>query len=304
VTLNDPDGIWKTPEGDMTHGYYSMDEWKKANKGAKWHTRNVPGDGMCGWASILLNIGWLTLDDMLLDKKQPCGWKPEGWVKLLDFLKEVSIFIRTTLEGIRTNLTDHLVSGMDSSLNDTLADGITHDPSSYDMKRTRALQLADLLWQSSHVQPIKQPERYQQVERDLWFSTEYGNFVSAMLKRPIVVMLEIHDYRQLKTPMKFFFPFYTPRQTTARGVPGLKYQFGTWNAFSFPGLRKVFRETGMSNPVHLMLTQDNSHYKPFYKKLPGAQLTRMCPLHDTQSVRIDLLGCVARSISQRDSSVG
>ncbi len=40
----------------------------------------------------------------------------------------------------------------------------------------------------------------------------------------------------------------------------------------------VFRQGGLGNPVHLTLTQDCSHFQPFYKKLPGAQLTRMCPL--------------------------
>jgi hypothetical protein len=136
----------------------------------------------------MLIIGWLTLNDMVFSsKKEPCGWTPDGWMKVLDFLKEVSIFIRTTLRGPRTNLTDHLVSAIESSLNGTLGDGITHDQSSYDMKKHRALQLADLLWRPNQ-QPIEQPATNQQLPQDLWFSAEYGNFVSAMLERPIVVM--------------------------------------------------------------------------------------------------------------------
>jgi hypothetical protein len=279
VTLAEPDGMWSQPEGKATHGFYSSVEWKNANKAAKWLTKNVPGDGMCGWVAIMLIIGWLTLNDMvLLRNKQPCGWKPDGWMKVLDFLREVSIFIRTTLRGPRTNLTDHLVSAIESSLNGTLGDGITHDQSSYDMKKFRALQLADLLCPPNQ-QPIEQPATNQQLPQDLWFSAEYGNFVSAMLERPIVVMSEVHDERNPYNP-KVSFAFYTPRPVTsmARGVPGLKYQFGTWTAYSFQGLRKVFRESGISNPVHLKLTQVRSHFQPFYKKLPGAQLTLLCPL--------------------------
>ena len=279
VTLAEPDGMWSQPEGNATHGFYSSVEWKKANMKAKWLTKNVPGDGMCGWGAIMLIIGWLTLNDMVLRNKQPCGWTPDGWMKVLDFLREVSIFIRTTLRGPRTNLTDHLVSAIESSLNGTLGDGITHDQSSYDMKKYRALQLADLLWRPNQ-QPIEQPATNQQLPQDLWFSAEYGNFVSAMLERPIVVMSEVHDDRNPFIP-KVSFAFYTPRPVTsmARGVPGLKYQYGTWTAYSFEGLRKVFRESGIGNPVHLKLTQVGSHFQPFYKKRPaGAQLTLLCPL--------------------------
>ena len=108
VTLAEPDGMWSQPEGNATHGFYSSSEWKRANKKAQWLTKNVPGDGMCGWGAIMLIIGWLTLNDMVFSsKKEPCGWTPDGWMKVLDFLKEVSIFIRTTLRGPRTNLTDY-----------------------------------------------------------------------------------------------------------------------------------------------------------------------------------------------------
>ena len=107
---------------------------------------------MCGWVSILLIIGWLTLDDLELRNKRPYRWAETRWVKLVDFLKEVSIFIRYTLGGPRTALTNHLVSAMDSEFNDTLGDDITLDPSSYDTKKFRALELANLLWQE-HQQP-------------------------------------------------------------------------------------------------------------------------------------------------------
>jgi hypothetical protein len=73
VTLAEPDGLWSQPEGKATHGFYSSVEWKNANKAAKWLTKNVPGDGMCGWVAIMLIIGWLTLNDMVLLRNH-CGF--------------------------------------------------------------------------------------------------------------------------------------------------------------------------------------------------------------------------------------
>ena len=137
--------------------------------------------------SILLINGWLTLDDLELRNKRLYRWAETGWVKLLDFLKEVSIFIKYTLGGPRTALTNHLVSAMDSEFNDNLGDDIALDQSSCDSKKLRGLELAILLWQE-HRQPIQRPEPGQQVDSQPWFNAEYGNFVSAMLKRPIVVM--------------------------------------------------------------------------------------------------------------------
>ena len=61
VTLAEPDGMWSQPEGKATHGFYSLVEWKKANKAAKWLTKNVRGDGMCGW------VGGNNVDHWLVD---------------------------------------------------------------------------------------------------------------------------------------------------------------------------------------------------------------------------------------------
>ena len=99
MTLNDPDGDWKTPDGDAKYGYYDLKEWNKHNKVAMWLNKNIPEDGMCGWVSILFIIGWLTLDDLELRNKRPYRWAEIGWVKLLDFLKEVGIFIKYALGG-------------------------------------------------------------------------------------------------------------------------------------------------------------------------------------------------------------
>ena len=74
VTLAEPDGMWSQPEGNATHGFYSSVEWKKANMKAKWLTKNVPGDGMCGWGAIMLIIGWLTLNDMVFSSKKELSW--------------------------------------------------------------------------------------------------------------------------------------------------------------------------------------------------------------------------------------
>lgn len=262
------------------HGCYSMEEWKKENKKAHWKTKDVPGDGMCGWTSLLVIIGWLMLDDIQLKNKKPDRWKPEGWQKLLDFLKEVSNFIRTTLKGPRTDLTNHLVSAMSAEDNDTLGDNMTLTEGAYISKKFRALQLASLL---SPQQPLQQPESKQQVDTELWFNLEYGNIVSAMLGRPIVVLQQVEDARALRDP-KVYFPFFTPGPippTTWMTTPGLQSHYGSWNAFNFAGLRRIFQDNGFSNPMHIQLTQYNCHYQPFYKSRPGAELSRLCPVFHT-----------------------
>ena len=68
MALGYPTGHWL---GDKDGDYYDGPEWKNAARKSKWETKDVPGDGMCGWASIMLVLGRLTLDDMLLRNKKP-----------------------------------------------------------------------------------------------------------------------------------------------------------------------------------------------------------------------------------------
>ncbi len=63
----------KEPEADESNGCYSYKEWCAENKIAKWATKDVLGDGMCGWVSIMLQIGVLTLDDITFWTKNPWG---------------------------------------------------------------------------------------------------------------------------------------------------------------------------------------------------------------------------------------
>jgi hypothetical protein len=228
----------------------------------------------------MLQVGLLTLDDIKFWKKKPIGFTAEGWRKILDFLKAVSEFINTSLRGPRTPQTNHLICAIASDENDTGPDGITLTETAYNDKKFKALELAKTLNPSD---PIKQPEEGQQVQLELWFSAEYGNFVSAMLDRPIVVMRQVDDARALKNP-KMSLAFFTPQpiHPTYMEEVGLTYFYGTWSAFILTKLRMVLRRNSWSDPLHIMLVQDSCHYQPYYKKRPGAQSTHLCPIYHAQ----------------------
>ena len=262
MALGYPAGHWR---GHKDGDYYDGPEWKNAARKSKWETKDVPGDGMCGWASIMLVLGRLTLDDMLLRNKKPIAWSPEGWRKLLAFFKEVSNFILTSLEGPRNAQQDHLIGGIEAKFNDTGADNITLSHNAFMSKKMRALQLAADL---NPTEGIEQPEVGQLVHTDVWFRVDYGMIVSAMLNRPILIVQ--FDYYGLRK--KLSFPFFTPKPLDRSFLAdeGIKQFYGTCTAFTLDKVRQVMESGAWSDPVQVLFEPDKSHYQPFYQKRKGA----------------------------------